>query len=73
MRASVQGNRRIPRGKPGNAPGTVSWEEHYAAWENYASRYGKQQSAERINERSGFCYLELCDHLGHPPQTWLPR
>ena len=42
------------------------------AWRDYAQRYGNDQSAERIAERGGFCYLELTDHLGHAPTTWEP-
>lgn len=71
-RAPVQGDYRIPKGLPGHAPGTVTWEAHEAAWEDYAKRYGRDQSAERIAERGGFGYAELTDHLGHPPKTWEP-
>jgi len=71
-RAPVQGNRRIKRGEPGHEPGTVTWEDHERAWHNYAKRYGRDQSAERISERGGFGYLELTDHLGHAPTTWEP-
>lgn len=69
-RAPVQRNSRIPKDQPGHKPGTVAWWEHEKAWEDYASRYGRGQSAERIAERAGFCYLELTDHLGHAPTTW---
>lgn len=71
-RAPVQGNHNIPRGQPGHRPGTITWEEHEQAWQDYAKRYGSGQSAERLAERAGFCYLELTDHLGHAPTTWEP-
>lgn len=58
---------REPRG-----PGTISWEEHERAWCDYARRYGRQQSAERLAERGGFGYGELIDHLGREPETWRP-
>lgn len=69
-RAPVQGNYRLPRGVPGAAPGTVEWAEHVEAWEAYAKRYGRDQSAERIAERTGFGYRELTTFLGHEPRTW---
>lgn len=71
-RAPVQGNRRIKQGDPGNAPGTIAWDEHEQAWRVYNKRFGGGQSAERIAERQGFCYLELTDFLGHAPATWAP-
>lgn len=67
-RALVQENRHL--GKPA---GTVGWEEHVLAWTEYAQRYGHGRSAERMAERGGFCYAELCDYLGHEPKTWEPR
>ncbi|HEU0077169.1 MAG TPA: hypothetical protein VFQ76_05930 [Longimicrobiaceae bacterium] len=69
-RANVQGDRRIPKGKPGHAYGTIAWWEHEAAYAVYARRYGTSQSAERLNYRGGFGYAELVDHLGHAPETW---
>lgn len=69
-RAPVQGNYRIAKGQSGHGPGTIAWWEHEQAWESYASRYGRSQSAERLAERAGFCYLELVDFLGHAPTTW---
>lgn len=54
-------------------PGWISWEEHERAWLDYARRYGRGQSAERIAERGGFGYWELTQHLGHAPKTWEPR
>ena len=59
---------------PGAMPaGTVSWDEHAEAWESYARRYGRQQSAERMAERGGFSYGELVMFLGRKPTTWEPR
>ena len=60
------------RGDPGLVPGTVAWSEHVEAWQVYANRYGQDQSAERIHQRAGFSYAELCEFLGRPPSTWLP-
>ena len=71
-RAAVQGNSRIPKGQPGHGPGTIAWAEHELAWSTYAARYGRTQSAQRIHERAGFCYLELTDFLGRAPETWVP-
>lgn len=55
-----------------HVPGTIAWEEHVEAWQDYTKRYPKQ-SAEKIAERGGFGYDELVDHLGHAPKTWKPR
>lgn len=66
-RAPVQANRRMNR-----PAGSVTWAEHVAAWEEYAKRYGRSQSAERLAERAGFCYGELTEFLGHEPTTWEP-
>lgn len=71
-RAHVQGDRKDRRGKPGEGPGTISWAEHELAWSAYAARYGRDESAERIHERGGFCFLELIEFLGHEPETWVP-
>ena len=71
-RAPVQGDYRIAKGAPGHRAGTVTWEEHAKAWEDYARRYGRDQSAERIAERGGFGHEELTEHLGHAPTTWEP-
>lgn len=72
-RAPVQGDSaRVLPGRPGREPGTVEWAEHVEAWSDYAKRYGRDQSAERIAERGGFGYRELTDHLGHAPTTWEP-
>jgi hypothetical protein len=70
-RAPVQGERRgrdesIP-------PGTVSWEEHVAAWKVYSERFFNGQSAERIAEHGGFAYSELVELLGRAPKTWERR
>ena len=74
-RAPVQGDDGWHLGrKPGlHQPGTISWEEHLLAYEDYAERYGRDQSAERLAERGGFGYDELVDHLGRAPATWRPR
>lgn len=71
-RAPVQGNPRLPKGELGREPGTIRWEEHLAAYSDYAMRYGSSQTAERLAERGGFGYQELVDHLGHEPMTWRP-
>ena len=68
-RAPVQGDynratRRYERA------GSIAWAEHVEAWEDYARRYGRDQSAERIAERGGFGYQELVDHLKRAPTTW---
>jgi hypothetical protein len=70
-RAPVQGERgqnyRPPRAsKPA---GTITWAEHLEAWGGYNARY-PGQSAERMAERGGFSWYELCDFLGHEPKTW---
>lgn len=54
-------------------PGTIAWPEHVEAWEAYAKRYGRDQSAERMAERGGFSFLELRTFLGRDPQTWEAR
>lgn len=54
-------------------PGSISWKEHLEAHSMYASLHRSEQSAERIAERGGFSYSELCDYLGHKPKTWEPR
>jgi hypothetical protein len=69
-RAPVQGDYRRPRGSPGHDAGTIAWDEHELAWTDYARRYGRYQSAERIAERGGFGYGELVMFLGREPQTW---
>ena len=68
-RAPVQGDynratRRYERA------GSIAWAEHVEAWEDYARRYGRDQSAERIAERGGFGYQELVEHLRREPTTW---
>lgn len=54
-------------------PGTILWEEHVEAWEVYAKRYGRSQSAERIAQRHGFDYSELVLYLGREPVSWRSR
>lgn len=63
----VQGDRTN-----GYVPGYIEWWEHELAWQDYSKQY-HGQSAERIAERGGFSWWELCDHLGHPPTTWTKR
>lgn len=60
-------------GREPKPPGTIAWWEHEAAWEAYAARYGRDQSAERIHQRHGFGYGELIAFLGREPETWRPR
>ena len=60
-----QFSRRIPAG-------TIAWDEHVEAWEAYAKKYGRDQSAERMAERAGFSREELTTLLGRPPSTWRP-
>jgi hypothetical protein len=57
----------------GRVAGTITWDEHEEAWNDYAKRYGTEQSAERVAERGGFGYDELIDHLKREPRTWKPR
>jgi hypothetical protein len=61
-----------PADDPRHHRGTIAWAEHVEAWDDYAKRYGKDQTAERLAERGGFSYSELVDHLGRPPTTWMP-
>lgn len=37
----------------------IPWSLHLRAWDAYAAKYGKYQSAERIAERAGFSVGEL--------------
>lgn len=53
--------------------GTISWEEHEEAWRAYDAKYHCGQSAERMAERHGFSYSELCMFLGHEPRTWVAK
>jgi len=72
-RVVVQGDYSIPKGQPGREPGTITWAEHYQAWQGYAKKYGKEQTAERIEDRGGFGYRELVMDLGREPLSWEPR
>lgn len=72
-RANVQRGGGIERGQPGHVPGTITWAEYLLAFADYANRFGRSQSAERLNERGGLCYLELTDRLGRAPETWEPK
>jgi len=80
QRAPVQGvgNYHLWVGHPAREPdarpaGTIAWGEHLQAWEAYAKRFGRDQSADRVAERGGFCYREVTEFLGHAPRTWRPR
>lgn len=74
VRCSVGERRaRHAAGELGLVDGTISWEEHVQAWDAYARRFGRDQSAERLAERGGFGYCELLRFLGRPPATWRPR
>ena len=78
-RAPVQGEmRRDAKGKAVRPiswipDGTISWEEHEEAWRIYHARFINDQSADRIADRGGFGYSELCMFLGHEPTTWTAR
>lgn len=72
-RAPVQGAGWQSREAMRRPPGTISWTEHLEAYEAYAARYGRDQSAERLAERGGFGWTELVLFLGHEPRTWQPR
>lgn len=56
-----------------HAAGTIAWSEHLLAWAEYARLYGTSQSAERMAQRGGFSWGELCAFLGREPTTWEPR
>jgi hypothetical protein len=62
-----------PRRKGAWEPGTISWEEHLEVWKAYAAKHGKEQDAERINQRGGFGKNEAELLLGRPLTTWKPR
>ena len=75
-RAPVQGERQLLPSFPFRSSlpaGTVEWSEHVKAWETYAQHFGRNQDAERMAQRGGFGYVELCAFLGRPPETWRPR
>lgn len=42
---------------------TIPWRVHGLAWEAYAKKYGRAQSAERLAERGGFGIGEMDEHL----------
>ncbi len=67
-------DRSLPRpaDAPGAVPGSVDWWEHVKAWEQ-ARALLNGQTAERMAERGGFDWGELCVYLGRYPTTWLPR
>lgn len=71
-RAPVQGEYLMHGGRVvGMSPGgTITWAEHLEAFERYAAKYGRDQSAERIADRGGFGINELRQLLGHEPRTF---
>jgi len=71
--ARVQGEgSRFGRTSKDIPDGYISWDEHREAWEIYHRRWSGQ-SAEEIESRGGFGYLELKLLLGRTPRTWVPR
>lgn len=52
QKAPVQGAAHIP------------WSVHVRAWNAYAAKYSKDQSAERIAERGGFDVADYIPRLG---------
>jgi hypothetical protein len=72
-RAPVQGEGDKRKGLPGQGNGSIAWSEHLLAYQAYSSRYGSEQSAERLAARGGFGYIELIKFLGREPETWEPR
>ena len=71
----VESSKRAPvQAGAGKRPaGSISWEEHVAAWTAYRKRFANDQSAERIAQRGGFGYDRLVALLGGEPATWSPR
>jgi hypothetical protein len=53
--------------------GTIAWSEHEEAWRAYDAKWRCGQSAERIHQRGGFGWSELCEFLGREPLTWEVR
>ena len=72
-RAPVQSSKMESGPQEKRDAGTITWSEYLEAYAEYARRYGTSQSAERLAERSGFGYNELCVFLGHEPNTWVPN
>jgi hypothetical protein len=60
-------------GGPDHPAGTISWAEHEKAWRAYSAEHGDGQTADRMAERGGFGWYEICALLGHEPTTWQPR
>jgi hypothetical protein len=74
-RVNVQGEHRSPTGEvlqPSLPAGTITWAEHLEAWYAYDRKWRCGQTAERLAERGGFSFNELCELLGHAPTTWQP-
>jgi hypothetical protein len=61
-----------PQHDPGTVPGSIAWAEHVEAWRVYAARCAADQTADRVAERGGFDWYELCSFLGREPRTWRP-
>lgn len=51
--------RTAPYQKNDYSKGLITWDAHLKAYEGYAAKYGRSQSAERIAERGGFGEGEL--------------
>jgi hypothetical protein len=73
-RAPVQAD----HSRKGHAAGTVPWNVHEQAWQQYAALGHGRQSVERIAERGGFGYDEIAcllaggDPWNHRPHTHRP-
>ena len=72
-RAPVQGDDGRPKDRAKRGAGTIAWSEHLLAYSAYSTRYGSDQSAERLAQRGGFGYDELILFLGREPETWEPK
>ena len=71
-RAPLQGSPRRPGAVTSKPSGTISWAEHLECYTAYASRWGAEQSVERLAERGGFGWDEFVSLTGHEPTTWHP-
>ena len=57
------GQKESPKTAPVQGYGHIPWGMHMRAWDVYAVKYGKYQSAERIAERGGLHYGELDEFI----------